>query len=201
MFGPLHLRKINGGYGNRPDHTMELDYSQYLGNQLVQNGASGRDRRNPVSVQAPDFSRRYLSQPEKRGMRRQDPMVWMLADAVELLSRADRLGRQLHRADQAVAVACWEPPVDVYENARGLIVLIALPGVVPERVQVSLEDDFIRVRGDRPVGAGFATGEILRLEIPYGRFERHIRMPAGRYQLADMQLNNGCLKLTIDRLA
>ena len=199
MFVLLHLRKINAGYRTRPDRIMELDFSQYRGNRPMQNDLSSRDR--PAEGLTIRFFTAFFSQPEKHGMRRQDPMVWMLADAVELLSRADRLRRQLHRADQAAAVACWEPPVDMYENAHGLLVLIALPGVVPERVQVSLEDDFIRVSGDRPVGAGFAVGEILRLEIPYGRFERQIRMPAGRYQLASMQLNHGCLKLTIDRLA
>ncbi len=138
MFVPLHLRKINEGYGTRPNHTIELDFSQHQGNRPLQNCANSRGLSSagvPPMSSGIRFFTAIFSQPEKRGMRPQDPMVWMLANAVELLSSADRLRGQLQRANQAVAVPCWEPPVDMYENARGLIVLIALPGVVPERVQ------------------------------------------------------------------
>jgi HSP20 family molecular chaperone IbpA len=41
---------------------------------------------------------------------------------------------------------------------------------------------------------------IYRLEIPYGRFERRIPLPTGRYQLADRRLENGCLVLALRRL-
>jgi HSP20 family protein len=56
------------------------------------------------------------------------------------------------------------------------------------------------VRGERSFGASLGPGAILRLEIPYGRFERRIRLPFGSFQLTEILLENGCLKLTLERL-
>jgi HSP20 family protein len=133
-------------------------------------------------------------------MWRRDSMTWMLADAVELLQSAGRLQRQFSQVGLTSAVPCWEPPVDIYESAGELGVLVALPGVAPDRLDVSMEDGAILVSGERPLGAGFGAGDILCLEIPYGRFERRIGLPHGSYRLAEMQLEHGCLRLQLERL-
>ena len=133
-------------------------------------------------------------------MRRQDPMAWMLAEAVELLQSADRLQRQFFRVGRSGGVPCWEPPVDMVANQGGVCMMVALPGVPPDRLEVVLEDSAIVVRGERSFGAGLFAGEVLRLEIPYGRFERRIGLPNGNYRLADMQLEHGCLRLHLERL-
>ena len=41
---------------------------------------------------------------------------------------------------------------------------------------------------------------IHRLEIPYGRFERRIALPAGEFELLDRRLEHGCLALELRRL-
>ena len=38
---------------------------------------------------------------------------------------------------------------------------------------------------------------IRRLEIPYGRFERHIELPIGRFEIDRRELTDGCLLLTL----
>lgn len=124
----------------------------------------------------------------------------MLAEAVDLLQSADRLQRQFFQIGQTSDVPCWEPPVDMYGDKDELGVLVALPGVAPDRFEVTLEHAAIVVRGERSFEAGPGPGAILRLEIPYGRFERRIRLPYGGYRLAAMQLENGCLRLTLERL-
>lgn len=133
-------------------------------------------------------------------MRHPDPSAWMLAEAVELLQTADRLNRQFFQIGQPSESPCWEPPVDMYVNDREVGLLIALPGVAPERFEVTLEQQAIVVRGERSFGASLGPGAILRLEIPYGRFERRIRLPYGSFQLTEILLENGCLKLTLERL-
>ena len=124
----------------------------------------------------------------------------MLAEAVELLQSADRLQRQFFRLGPSADAPNWEPPVDMFVNERELGLLIALPGVAPDRVEVSLEPDAVVVRGERSFGTGLGPGAIVRMEIPYGRFERRIQLPNGRFQLADMLHENGCLMLALERL-
>lgn len=133
-------------------------------------------------------------------MRYPDPSAWMLAEAVDLLQTADRLNRQFFQIGQPSESPHWEPPVDMYVNERELGILIALPGVAPERFEVALEQQAIVVRGERSFGASLGPGAILRMEIPYGRFERRIRLPLGSFRLVDILLENGCLKLTLERL-
>ncbi len=133
-------------------------------------------------------------------MRHHDTRAWMLAEAVELLQSADRLQRQFFQIGPPSELPTWEPPVDMYVNDRELGLLIALPGVAPERFEVTLEEQAIVIYGERSFGANAGPGAILRMEIPYGRFQRRILLPYGSFRLADMLLENGCLKITLERL-
>jgi HSP20 family molecular chaperone IbpA len=132
-------------------------------------------------------------------MRRHNLMAGMLTQAVEMLERADRLQRQFFWIGQTSDVPRWEPPVDVYGNNDELGVLVALPGVTPDGYAVTLEDEVIVVRGERSLEANWNSGAILRLEIPYGRFERRINLPYGDYRMVSTQLENGCLRLYLER--
>lgn len=128
-----------------------------------------------------------------------DPRSWVWAEALELLRGAERLQRRFLQIGAAGAPG-WEPPVDLYETADGLTLCVALPGVAAEGVEVSLESEAIVVRGERAFPVEHARAIIYRLEIPYGRFERHISLPAGQYQLVDRLLANGCLTISLSRL-
>lgn len=59
-----------------------------------------------------------------------------------------------------------------------MTVLVALPGVAPDQVQVLIEGATLTVVGERPLPAP-AEAHIRRIEIPYGRFERRIALPPG----------------------
>jgi HSP20 family molecular chaperone IbpA len=133
-------------------------------------------------------------------MQLRSPHAWMLAEAVELLRNADRLHRQFFQIGRPGESPCWEPPVDIYESEHELRLLVALPGVAPERLTVTLEPGAIVVRGERAHDAHLSPGAILRLEIPYGRFERRIGLPGGDYRLVDMKLEHGCVKLHLEKL-
>jgi len=124
----------------------------------------------------------------------------MLAEAVEMLDDAQRLQRQFFRISAAHGGPCWEPPVDVIDNGRSLTLLVALPGVPPDQFAVQVEGRALVVRGERKIGASVGSGAIVQLEIPYGRFERRIALPAGAYKLVDMQLEHGCLRINLEPL-
>ncbi|MDD5580520.1 MAG: Hsp20/alpha crystallin family protein [Methylobacter sp.] len=125
---------------------------------------------------------------------------WMWAEAWEMVDQADRLHRQFFRPAVLKARRCtWEPPVDVYETNYGLIIMIALPGVAPEHIRVMLEDDHLIIVGERNLPAN-AESHIRRLEIPYGRFERHIALPAGRFEIDSREFANGCLLISLQKI-
>jgi HSP20 family molecular chaperone IbpA len=81
-----------------------------------------------------------------------------------------------------------------------LSILIALPGVVPAQVQITVHAGILTVAGERPMPAEFRAADIHRLEIPYGRFERRIELPPGRFEFDRQELINGCLLLNLRKL-
>ena len=133
-------------------------------------------------------------------MRSRDPRAWMWDEALELLHSAERLQRQFFRVGEAQGTPCWEPPVDVYEHGDVLRLLVALPGVAPQQLEVVLAEASIMVRGERSLPAQARGAAIHRLEIPYGQFERRIPLPEGRFELIDRRLEHGCLVLELRRL-
>ena len=123
----------------------------------------------------------------------------MWADALSLLESAERLQRQFFRAG-ATARARWEPPVDVFQDKEGLWIFVAVPGVSPDQIEVVMEETTLVVRGERPLPLACREAHILRLEIPYGAFERRIALPPGRYQVLQRLLEQGVLVLGLRKL-
>jgi HSP20 family protein len=75
----------------------------------------------------------------------------MWADACEMLSRAERLHRQFFepRRSAASRLPVWQPPADVLETEREVLVIVALPGVDPGAVEAAIEDGALVVAGRR----------------------------------------------------
>lgn len=118
-----------------------------------------------------------------------------------MLERAQRLQRQFFRFGHAVeAQPRWEPPVDIVAYEPEVQVTVALPGVSPERVQVRVTNGALTVAAIRTPPLNAQTTAVHRLEIPYGRFERQIALPAGRYELMEQAFMNGCLVLRLTRV-
>jgi HSP20 family molecular chaperone IbpA len=125
----------------------------------------------------------------------------MWAEACALLDRAEQLHRQFFEpAREAGRQARWEPPVDVFETERQLRIIVALPGVAPEAVKVQTEGGILTVAGSRPLPSCGDNAKIVRLEIPYGIFERRIALQLNRLRLDQRELVNGCLVLTFVKL-
>jgi HSP20 family molecular chaperone IbpA len=66
-------------------------------------------------------------------------------------------------------------------------------------LDVSIEANMLRVCGLRRLPAAARTASIHRLEIPHGRFERHIKLPSARFVLGRSELVNGCLVVNLTK--
>ena len=115
-----------------------------------------------------------------------------------MLERVEQMHRQIFRPDFAtMQVAAWQPPIDVYETADSLGVLVALPGVETQDIDVSVRQGILLIAGTRHLPGIVRSAAIQRLEIPYGRFERKIRLPTGVFELGQPKFSNGCLLVTL----
>lgn len=126
-----------------------------------------------------------------------DPFNWMLSEAIEALTRAERLHTRLFSL-QSTAVPSWEPPVDVLETDREILIFVALPGVDPDQVIAVIEDGTLIMSGERILPPELHDALIRRLELPQGRFERRIALPAGRY-VVSRHAWNGCVVLRLSK--
>ena len=124
----------------------------------------------------------------------------MWAQACDLLDQAERMHRQFFRlAASARTQVVWEPPVDMFEDESEIIVVVALPGVAAECVEVTMGAGVLVVRADRRDPLAATPRAVRRLEIPYGYFERRIALPDVRFDAATREFVDGCLILKLSK--
>jgi HSP20 family protein len=134
-------------------------------------------------------------------MASRNPTDWMWAQAVELLDQAERMHRQFFRLSASERTqAVWEPPVDVFEDEREIVIVVALPGVPADRIEVTSEAGALVVRAESRLPFSGSRGAVRHLEIPYGYFERRIALPEVRLEAGTREVAHGCLILTLRKM-
>ena len=130
-----------------------------------------------------------------------DPIDWMWAEACQMLDQAERLQRQFFRLDYPRgARVALQPPVDVFEDEREFVVVVALPGVSPGNAEAKIDGRTLLIRARRRLSLQDRHCSIERLEIPHGYFERRLLLPQIRLELDSQQWSNGCMVLTIRKM-
>jgi len=109
-------------------------------------------------------------------------------------------------AQQAQHMPVWTPAVDMYETDDAIVVLLDLAGIDAEQTEVHAEPQLLTVRGVRlERHAPYAQNEqrsYHALEIPYGRFERTLRLPPGTdTESAHASYRDGLLEITLPKRA
>jgi HSP20 family molecular chaperone IbpA len=72
--------------------------------------------------------------------------------------------------------------------------------VAKEQIEVGLEGAELVVRGERQLPPVAHTTTIRRLELPHGRFERRVPLPAARFELITQQIDHGYLVIGLRRI-
>ena len=135
-------------------------------------------------------------------MARDDAIRWMWPEACAMLARAERLHRQFFHVGLAEdRRPVWEPPVDVLETQQHVVILVGLPGVDAATVGAAIKGDTLIVAGDRLIPPQLDGAIIHRLELPHGRFERRVPLPAGHYGDVQSASVNGCLVVTLTKVS
>jgi HSP20 family protein len=69
------------------------------------------------------------------------------------------------------------PATDVYESEDALTLLAEMPGVTPDGLDVTVEDNVLVIRGEPAAPAG-DEGNVLLKEFEVGPFYRAFQLPA-----------------------
>ncbi len=62
----------------------------------------------------------------------------------------------------------WQPPVDLFEIDGGLFVQMDLPGVEPDSLEVTVEGQYLIVRGVRQAACASRPKRYVQMEISRG---------------------------------
>ena len=120
----------------------------------------------------------------------------MWSEALAILARAERP----HRDVFSPTATGWEPPIDVLETDAGLLIVVALPGVRRDEIDIVVGQGELLVRGTRRWPMSRQPTRVHRVELPHGRFERRLPLPPGAYRLISQEHADGCLLLTLQKL-
>lgn len=126
--------------------------------------------------------------------------MWMWTEARDAIARAERLHRRFFELTTSARTPVWEPPADVLETFEGLHITLALPGVHAHDVEAVFDSGDLVIAAHRHLTPETRRAMIHRLEIPYGRFERRVALPAGRYELIEHDLDKGCLAVRLRKV-
>jgi HSP20 family protein len=97
--------------------------------------------------------------------------------------------------------ADWFPPVDILEDAHEYLFKIDLPEVKPDAINVFVEEDKLVISGERPP-APLDERQCLRIERPYGHFERRFVLPEDASREAIEPLFSECvLELHVQKVS
>ena len=91
-------------------------------------------------------------------MKFRDPASPMWLQALKMLEQADQLHRRFFQLGKPKSRGpVWEPPIDILETDRYLLIQIALPGVDLSDITVVIENNIIHVVGERQIAMGADT--------------------------------------------
>jgi HSP20 family protein len=122
------------------------------------------------------------------------------APLFEMQRTLDRLSGAPGAAGAAGASATFLPPADIAVTDDAVTVVLDVPGVKADDLDVQLQGDVLTIRGERAWPYQAMDGGVRRVERGFGRFERSLRVPAGLDAGAiGAALDHGVLRLTLPK--
>lgn len=86
-------------------------------------------------------------------------------------------GRQWGENAPSRTDRAWTPPSEIATSEDGWRVRVALPGIDPDKVQIDLRGNTLRISGERPTATD-QHSELYHTELAYGPFERTLTVPS-----------------------
>ncbi len=121
----------------------------------------------------------------------------------ELRSLQDEVNRLFSSSfsrggDDQMMRGAWNPSVDIFENKDQIVLEAELPGMKPEDVVISIENNVLTLHGERKFEKKDEQDNFHRVERSYGSFTRSFTLPPTvSSENAQAVFENGLLRLTL----
>jgi HSP20 family protein len=129
-------------------------------------------------------------------------MTLLFADPVERLMNLQReLDSFLHRPQRADSGFGVFPPINVFSDPDGLVVMAEVPGIAPDTINVTVEQRTLTIAGERQREVR-KEGSSHRRERRFGKFSRSLHLPTDvAADKATAECRDGVLTVKIPKRA
>jgi HSP20 family protein len=94
----------------------------------------------------------------------------------------------------------WDMAVDLYEEKGNVVAEMNLPGINPEKLDITVKDGYLKITGFREEEKEKKETNFYYKEIRRGDFDRWVKLPVEvKAEKAEAQYKNGVLKVMIPK--
>jgi HSP20 family protein len=102
--------------------------------------------------------------------------------------------------EAGLAMAAWNPALDIAEHDDEFIVKIELPGVAKDEVKILMQEKTLTVRGEKKQEKESTGANYHRVERSYGAFQRSFTLPSTvNGSKIDAAFKDGVLTITVPK--
>ena len=123
-------------------------------------------------------------------------------EVVALQNRMNSLFREMNEGDNPLTTASFVPAVDIYEDAKKVVLKLEVPGMEEKDLDVRVENNTLTVRGERKFEKDEKEENFHRIERRYGSFYRAFTLPTTvDTENVQASYNAGVLKVELNKKA
>lgn len=121
-------------------------------------------------------------------------------EALDLFNEFERLFDRSAYRESVDTPTTWGLALDVVEQEEGYVVKASVPGINPDDLNITLEDNVLTIQGEVKSEETADEGKYHLRERRYGSFGRTLRFPvAVNADTVEASYHNGVLSLTVPK--
>ena len=121
-------------------------------------------------------------------------------DVIALQNRVNSLFREMNEGDNPLTTASFVPAVDIYEDAKKVVLKLEVPGMEEKDLDIRVENNTLTVKGERKLEKDEKEENFHRIERRYGSFYRAFTLPSTvDTENVQASYNAGILKLELNK--
>ncbi len=105
------------------------------------------------------------------------PPIWRYGRMMDIFPEVRRLRREMNRFFTTVPGTANFPAINVWMGQEDLLLTMEMPGVDPQKLEVSIVGDGVKICGSRPEEEIKDLEGCYRRERSYGPFSRTVQLP------------------------